>query len=238
MSKRMDLNAVEVCCLRFHPQDRALLQTWARKILGQQPARKIANEQRMMSHLGGRAAAAWLLTRCVGDCELRPDPDLGFLRVYDPSGRIVPNRYLNISHTEDRAVAVLSTHSVGVDIESAERDGTRVYRRVASEKELAHLASLPASSRVPPIALWSAKEAFSKAVGLGMNFGLQEFQIILEGSPPYTAATNLRGPLTIADPAVVFDVRDGYVISVCGEKTDLERGLRFTYLETADLRIL
>jgi phosphopantetheinyl transferase len=83
----------------------------------------------------------------------------------DRAGSIAPPE-LSISHGDTMAVAVVATDvSVGVDIEE-ERDGQpRTVPEIAFvEGELAEAAR----ADIPPVALWCAKEAAAKALGVGL----------------------------------------------------------------------
>lgn len=79
----------------------------------------------------------------------------------------------NLSHAGGVALlAVSSQHPVGVDVEPARRwsDPAGFARRFLSPVEAARVASLPA--RVQSVALtrlWTAKEAYVKALGTGLG---------------------------------------------------------------------
>src|SRR5205085_1685024 len=107
--------------------------------------------------------------------------------------------FVNISHTEKVAAVVLAKSAVGIDVELKTRSAERVMSRVATDREKKWTTQLIPVSKTEklsaPILLWSSKEAFSKALGLGMRFGFKAFEIDLLNGPPYLGKTELTGPL-------------------------------------------
>lgn len=80
---------------------------------------------------------------------------------------------LNLSHTRGLVAAAFSrSFAVGVDVERATRknDWRRLVRRVLAEPEKEMLFALPETEQQGRFyELWTAKEAWSKALGLGMQ---------------------------------------------------------------------
>lgn len=107
----------------------------------------------------------------------------------------------NLSHSADHALyAVTSGKSVGVDLESTQREGTLpdCARTICSVDELPRLKKLPAD-RLPRalIRLWTAKEAFLKALGTGLHLPPDQLEIpssITDGSPDATTLLWLESP--------------------------------------------
>ncbi|HBC57596.1 MAG TPA: hypothetical protein DCZ03_10575 [Gammaproteobacteria bacterium] len=89
--------------------------------------------------------------------------------------------YFNLSHTKGLAVCALSRHQVcGVDVELAAKldDLEQVAQEVYSPQELDSLFSLKGSERLHRFYwLWTHKEAFIKACGIGMSLPLKTFSI-------------------------------------------------------------
>lgn len=96
--------------------------------------------------------------------------------------------HFNVSHSADIAViAVSETTPIGVDIEQARRldDLFALARRHFSPTEQEVLAGLPGSERVAAFfRCWARKEAFIKAIGLGLNFPLHGFDVSLAPGVP------------------------------------------------------
>jgi 4'-phosphopantetheinyl transferase len=122
----------------------------------------------------------------------------------------------NLSHSSGLAViAVSSGSAVGVDIERFDRkiDCLEIARRFFSMRERQALLAIPASGRQRAFfACWTRKEAFLKATGEGISFGLAEFSVsVAPDVPPLIEEAQadpkavLRWSLTNLRPG------DGYV---------------------------
>ncbi|MEO2121158.1 MAG: 4'-phosphopantetheinyl transferase superfamily protein, partial [Candidatus Poseidoniia archaeon] len=75
----------------------------------------------------------------------------------------------SIAHTDSIALAVVGSEgfSIGIDVEDANRIvGPDVLRYIASEGELATSSSLPSNAEM--LAVWTKKEAITKATGYGL----------------------------------------------------------------------
>jgi len=115
----------------------------------------------------------------------------GYLRV-DPAnlvfaiaGRGKPSLpghplHFNLSHTNDHGLlAVTRAGEVGVDIESIDRklDRAGIAGRFFSRAEAEELASLPEEQQAEAFCnLWTRKEAWLKATGVGISEGLSQVE--------------------------------------------------------------
>ncbi len=184
--------------------------------------------ERMRSYWAGRCALAVAFERLGIEAYIEPAPDYGYLEVFTKDGEKISDLYVNLSHTESIVAAVLAPCPVGVDIELADRDATRVISRVASELEmsLAKKGVFATNGKLlnPNIALWSAKEAAAKAVGLGMKFGLNSFEIHFTKEDIYRVKNDRKGPLFLKNPSVVIESFDPYIVSVCSESEMMPSG--------------
>lgn len=94
----------------------------------------------------------------------------------------------NLSHSGGIAVyAFTRGREVGVDIEHQQPidDMDRIAERNFSAKEYATLATLPEAKRLEAFYLcWTRKEAFIKAIGEGISFPLQQFDVTLVPGEP------------------------------------------------------
>jgi 4'-phosphopantetheinyl transferase len=92
----------------------------------------------------------------------------------------------NLSHSGERALlAVALGREVGVDIEhtTADRDFTGVASASFSPSEIAALDRAPATERREAFfRIWTRKESFIKALGDGMHFPLDGFDVSAEPS--------------------------------------------------------
>jgi len=89
----------------------------------------------------------------------------------------------NLSNTKGLVVCAISRDQVGVDVEPRAR-GTSVVPiadTVFSQDELAALRALPESEQPRrAIELWTLKESFIKARGLGLSLPLDRFTMLLD----------------------------------------------------------
>lgn len=128
----------------------------------------------------------------------------------------------NVSNARDLAVvAVTADREVGVDVE-AERevtDALGLARRFFSPAELAALEAVPpVSMQRAFVTCWTRKEAFIKAIGLGVSMPLAAFDVAVDPDEP---AALLR---TRPDPAVALrwsmhalDVGPGYACTLVAD---------------------
>ncbi|WP_107471324.1 4'-phosphopantetheinyl transferase family protein [Streptomyces monashensis] len=116
---------------------------------------------------------------------------------YTPSGRPYLHGYdgvqISLSHTEDLLLVGLATGAViGVDAERADRAlyGAGLGRHLCTPREVELIEAMPAARRDPALVrLWTLKEAYSKAIGLGMQFRFTDFGFETDGTP-----TGVRRP--------------------------------------------
>jgi 4'-phosphopantetheinyl transferase len=97
----------------------------------------------------------------------------------------------NLSHSGDVAlVAFCVGHSIGVDLEHAERgvDALALAGRYGSPQEQAMLRAIaPDAQSYRFIELWTCKEAWLKAAGLGITAGLAGVDIEMRNGRPHVA---------------------------------------------------
>lgn len=86
----------------------------------------------------------------------------------------------NMSHTRDLALYAVSLHPVGIDVEACNRDiqVEEIAERFFTATEYQALRALPESARQEAFyQCWTLKEAFIKAVGEGLSYGLDKFEV-------------------------------------------------------------
>lgn len=95
---------------------------------------------------------------------------------------------ISLSHTGDLMLAgVTSLGRIGVDVEPADRplSGSGVERQMCTAQELAEVAALPEPERNERLVRrWTLKEAYTKALGLGLAFPFTEFGFDLDSPAP------------------------------------------------------
>jgi len=103
----------------------------------------------------------------------------------------------NISHAEDVVLLAFGQLPLGVDIEYMHRDleVDRIAQEFFHQHEFKALAQLTGLHKQQDFfRLWVAKEAFSKALGLGLSYDLAKIELLL------TSAESLQ-IVSIHDPA-------------------------------------
>lgn len=86
----------------------------------------------------------------------------------------------SLSHTQDYALLAISHTPLGVDVEKIEpqRAELSIAKRFFAEEEYQHLATLPEPERIQAFfSVWTRKEAFVKALGLGLSYPLNAFAV-------------------------------------------------------------
>ena len=91
-----------------------------------------------------------------------------------------PSLHFNISHSGELALlAVSNNHPMGIDLEFfSERPYEGIAKSLFSPKEIQAVEQAP--SHVKPMIffqIWSQKEAFIKACGLGLHYPTQQFTV-------------------------------------------------------------
>ncbi|RMD93916.1 MAG: 4'-phosphopantetheinyl transferase superfamily protein [Calditrichaeota bacterium] len=94
----------------------------------------------------------------------------------------------NLSHSDGIAMyAIAHNREVGIDVERIRPDfaSEQIAERFFSQQEIAILRSLPENLQVEGFFnCWTRKEAFIKAIGQGLSFGLDKFAVSLTPEEP------------------------------------------------------
>lgn len=139
--------------------------------------------------------------------------------VYTPHGKplLAPGStsaplHFNVSHSQD--VAVIALHAdapLGVDVEAVRPlpDMMAIATRFFTPAETETIAAAPPDQRALSFFLcWTRKEAFSKALGDGLSFALDRYQVACRpGDPPRILAVD-GSPAAGAEWSV-FDLAPG-----------------------------
>lgn len=126
------------------------------------------------------AGAGWLLQYALEQAGI-PAGEQRLVRT--PLGKPVleghAHLHVSLSHSGDWAVCAVSHLPVGVDVESP-RCTMEIGRRFFRPDEMAGLDQLPEAERRDRLnRLWTAKEAFVKAMGGGLTIPLNSFSVTL-----------------------------------------------------------
>lgn len=115
---------------------------------------------------------------------------------------IEPARYpdlsFNVSHTEDLTlIAVGRGRNIGIDIEKIDNrlQPDALIERCFSDAEKKAFKQLPLSlKRRAFYVCWTRKEAFTKAVGKGLSYGLKNFDVSVVPGLPASPVTPRQSP--------------------------------------------
>lgn len=141
-----------------------------------------------------------------------------------PSGTVLQ---FNLSHSHRVALlAVTADRAVGVDIEGVHRDvgDEQVARRFFSRSEVETLQALPSEERRAAFfRCWTRKEAYLKARGDGISYGLHHFAVTLAPGEPAALLTNTQEPAEVERWAMAsVSVPSGYEAAVVVEGSGWE----------------
>jgi len=134
-------------------------------------------------------------------------------------------------------LALAASFAVGVDLEAHRPlDYLELGQKVFAAEELAQLSALPESARPAGFfAGWSRKEAFVKALGLGLYFPLDQFAVSLRPDEP-ARVLSVRGNRALGQEWSLVDlpVAPGYSAAVAAQAPIL----KVRRCEVPDLRTL
>lgn len=166
--------------------------------------------------------------------------ELAFQKNHYGRPELVPPASLRFNLTNTTglvACAVVPEREVGVDVEALDRADTilGLVDTVFTRAERANLAALdlPARRR-RAVDLWTLKESYMKARGMGMSLPVERIELSFDG--PLVSVSLLEG--MDPDPhrwAFSRHDIDGHVVSLCVELRDDEPGV---VVRKADLREL
>ncbi|WP_441250988.1 4'-phosphopantetheinyl transferase family protein [Kitasatospora sp. McL0602] len=114
------------------------------------------------------------------------DVELGYLEKGRPFIRGNDSVSVSISHTDGLLLVGLTTQGlIGVDAEPADRElyGQGLARHLCTEDELRQVEALPEDRRnAELIRIWTLKEAYTKAIGTGLQSPFASFSVSGPGS--------------------------------------------------------
>lgn len=172
----------------------------------------------------------WLLLE-YGLRDLGTDPT-GLTPVCAPGGKPrfleAPDIHFNLSHSGQKVMCAISRAEVGCDVEQVREPNLKMAERFFAPEEYAALAACPhrEAQRQLFFRLWTLKESFMKAVGLGLALPLKAFSIDLTGE-------TIQVTQQVAPEKTFFfrefDLGNDYRFACCAEQDD------FTPIKTVEL---
>jgi len=189
---RFSENQVDIWCARLPDEWDSSLSDSYRKILTPEETERYARfafEKDRRQFLLTRALVRDVLSRYLG---VEPAAlvfarnEYGKPALAEPLGCPVT---FSLSHTKGLSVcAVASEQMIGVDVESLQRTNNHqdIAKRFFAPSEATFLESLNEAQKRPEfLRLWTLKEAFIKARGLGLSIPLNSFEVeMIPGRPP------------------------------------------------------
>lgn len=143
--------------------------------------------------------------------------------------------FFNLSHSEERVMCAVSDREVGCDVEKVTDIELEIARRFFYGTEYQRIAAQTALEAQCDMffRLWTLKESFMKATGLGMKLPLDAFRIDLpteprncDVHPKKTSAENIICVQhQVNDKKYFFreyECEDGYRYAVCGLVPEFE----------------
>lgn len=106
-------------------------------------------------------------------------PRLAFGKNGKPTLADYPEIHFNLSHCEGLAVCLFSPYECGADCENIRKFKQRTAERVCSAEELAALDKAQDKDYLFT-RLWTLKEAYVKAIGIGISYPLREVSFAFE----------------------------------------------------------
>ncbi|MCN9242402.1 4'-phosphopantetheinyl transferase superfamily protein [Streptomyces sp. RY43-2] len=171
-----------------------------------------------------RFAASRLLLKSAAAAALgvRPEAvELGYSLTGRPGLRGYDGLDISLSHTDDLLlVGLAGGATIGVDAERGDRAlyGPGLGRHLCTPYERERIEALPAAERNPAVLrLWTLKEAYTKALGLGLLFRFTDFGFSPDRAPtdvlrpdgtPATVGAWAFHSLSVADHTLAVAVRD------------------------------
>jgi phosphopantetheine--protein transferase-like protein len=140
---------------------------------------RFTHAQRKVAHITGLIAAKAAYFREVGgtpqflQIEVRKS-DQGQPYFYNLSAESRAELYLSISHSDDIATASVSAIPIGIDVERVAAHDPSFFQEAFTPTERQHIGSDPMKGTQ----FWTAKEAFSKAIGRGLHISLKDIELL------------------------------------------------------------
>lgn len=166
-----------------------------------------------------------LLQQLGSSAKLVMHPVHGYPELQESNPKTNSNLFTSWSHSDDFVAVVVGKSPVGVDVEPVNRSVEKVRERIATDEEFAKFETNPLvieGQAIPTsLALWCAKEAVAKASGLGMRWGLKNFELQWREGEIWPVTITQHGPRALKDPAIRYSLREGFLVAVCGSRAEL-----------------
>ncbi|WP_421616964.1 4'-phosphopantetheinyl transferase family protein [Brevibacillus sp. TJ4] len=143
-----------------------------------------------------------------------------------------PRFHFNLSHSGKWVVCATSHSRIGIDIEKVESIDLDIAKQFFSNAEYEDLANKPdEEKRASFYEIWTLKESYIKAVGMGLSLPLQSFAVKTSGSGDIGLYHGLKQVRSWHFRQ--YDIDVGYKLAVCSADSRLSGEIAF--LDAADL---
>ena len=124
-----------------------------------------------------------------------------------------PDVHFNLSHSGDLVLCAVSHGEVGCDVQRMDGWNPGLAERFFSPEETAWLFSLPEGERCAGFyRLWTLKESFVKATGLGLSLKFPGFSMVMTEAAPRVNQTRFPGKAFFFRE---WTVAEGYCCACC-----------------------
>lgn len=123
--------------------------------------------------------------------------------------------YFNVSHSGEYLAIAVSDSPVGIDIQKEKTIREGMYQKVVQQKEQMLIGT---ERQKDFLRLWALKESFVKADGRGLRISMKDYYFTEENGRYFVNYIGQKVPWTFTIEETLIA---GYVIAVCGAKTDV-----------------
>ncbi len=120
-----------------------------------------------------------------------------------------PDIHFSISHSGEYAAVVLSESEVGIDIQKVVEIKHGLVEKLCDEHEQRYVSDSPDKDKAF-ITLWTLKESYIKAIGMGMSFPMDKINFRLE-----SFSGELRGRMSNREGMYYVKDLGEYIMAVC-----------------------
>lgn len=137
---------------------------------------KFIHKKELKSSINGWLKSA-LLPLGVNYCE----EELRYNRYGKPYLKNYENIFFNLSHCHELAVCAIESCEVGIDAENIRKWHPNVCKRVFSDRETELLMHSENKNEFF-FRLWTLKESFVKAIGVGISYPMKKCEFIIDSN--------------------------------------------------------
>ena len=134
------------------------------------------------------------------------------------------NITFNVSHSYNLAlIAIAQKQNIGIDIEKINHESKhdQLVTRFFSEAEQSEFQTMPETNKAKAFcACWARKEAFIKAIGDGVSYGLDSFDVTVDPDKQ-TLEINLHKPSEETWSAINLPINDDYMACLVSDRDSL-----------------